>query len=94
MKDRRGGPVCREAQSLRHRVRSYWQKQAPARGPGDAHRIRQAIDRVSDVSVTEVDSVSEALLLEANLVKRHQPRFNVSPEGRQELPVHQDHPGR
>jgi excinuclease ABC subunit C len=78
MKDTRGSVLyVGKAQSLRHRVRSYWQKQAPARGPGDAHRIRAVIDRVADVEVTETDSVSEALLLEANLIKRHQPRFNV-----------------
>ena len=47
------------------------------RGSGDIHRIRQVIDRVADVEVTEVDSVSEALLLEANLIKRFKPRFNV-----------------
>ena len=78
MKDARGVVLyVGKAQSLRHRVRSYWQRQAPARGPGDVHRIRQAIDRVADLEVTEVDSVSEALLLEANLIKRYKPRFNV-----------------
>ncbi len=35
------------------------------------------MDRVADVEYTIVDSVSEALLLEATLIKRHQPRFNV-----------------
>ncbi len=75
MKDARGEVLyVGKAQSLRSRVRSYWQKQAPA---GDIHRIRSVIDRVADVEVTEVDSVSEALLLEANLIKRFKPRFNV-----------------
>ncbi len=32
---------------------------------------------MADLEVTEVDSVSEALLLEANLIKRFKPRFNV-----------------
>jgi excinuclease ABC subunit C len=32
---------------------------------------------VTDIEWTLTDTVSEALLLEANLVKRHQPRFNV-----------------
>ncbi len=78
MKDARGTVLyVGKAQSLRHRVRSYWQRQAASRGPGDVHRIRQAIDRVVDLEVTEVDSVSEALLLEANLIKRYKPRFNV-----------------
>ena len=75
MKDARGTVLyVGKAQSLRQRVRSYWQKQSPG---GEAHRIRQAIDRVVDLEVTEVDSVSEALLLEANLIKRYKPRFNV-----------------
>src|SRR3954463_12485720 len=75
MKDARGDVVyVGKAQSLRNRVRSYWQKQTPA---GEIHRIRSVIDRVTDVEVTQTDSVSEALLLEANLIKRYRPRFNV-----------------
>ena len=75
MKDARGDVVyVGKAQSLRNRVRSYWQKQAPG---GEIHRIRSVIDRVVDVEVTQTDSVSEALLLEANLIKRYRPRFNV-----------------
>ena len=76
MKDARGDVVyVGKAQSLRHRVRSYWQKGAPPVGEG--HRFRSVIDRIADIEVTEVDSVSEALLLEANLIKRFKPRFNV-----------------
>jgi excinuclease ABC subunit C len=76
LKDAGGGVLyVGKAQSLRHRVRSYWQKHTPAMGEG--HRIRSVIDRVADVEVTEVDSVSEALLLENNLIKRFKPRFNV-----------------
>jgi excinuclease ABC subunit C len=63
-----------KAQSLRARVRSYWQKHG---GYGEVHRIREVIDRVADVEYTLTDSVSEALLLEANLIKRYRPRFNV-----------------
>jgi excinuclease ABC subunit C len=75
MKDDRGDVLyVGKAQSLRNRVRSYWQKGTPA---GEIHRIRSVIDRVADVEVTITDSVSEALLLEINLVKRYRPRFNV-----------------
>lgn len=63
-----------KAQNLRSRVRSYWQKEAPSVGQ---QLIRTAIDRVDDIEVTVTDSVSEALLLEGNLVKRFQPPFNV-----------------
>jgi excinuclease ABC subunit C len=75
MKDERGTVVyVGKAQSLRQRVRSYWQKATPA---GEIHRIRSVIDRVAEVEYTLTDSVSEALLLEANLIKRFRPRFNV-----------------
>jgi len=78
LKDDRGVVLyVGKAQSLRSRVRSYWQKQAGPRGPGDIHRIREVIDRVADLEYTLTDSVSEALLLEANLIKRFRPRFNV-----------------
>ena len=66
-----------KAQSLRHRVRSYWQSKGRISVPGGQHIIRAGIDRVADIEVTEVDNVSEALLLEANLIKRFKPRFNV-----------------
>src|SRR6186713_1672117 len=63
-----------KAQSLRNRVRQYWQA---GRGSGGPLRIEQAIERVHEVEYTLTDTVSEALLLEATLIKRHQPRFNV-----------------
>ncbi len=76
MKDARGDVVyVGKAQSLRHRVRSYWQKGNT--GPLEGHRIRAVLDRIVDVEVTQTDSVSEALLLEMNLIKRYRPRFNV-----------------
>jgi excinuclease ABC subunit C len=75
MKDARGDVIyVGKAQSLRSRVRSYWQKESPA---ADLHRIRSVIDKVVDVEYTLTDSISEALLLEGNLVKRFQPMFNV-----------------
>src|SRR6266436_10183528 len=75
MRDARGDVVyVGKAQSLRNRVRSYWQKATPV---GEVHRIRSVIDRVQDVEYTLTDSISEALLLEANLIKRYRPRFNV-----------------
>ncbi len=78
MRDARGAVLyVGKAQNLRARVRSYWQRQAPGTGPGEVHRIREVIDRVADLEYTLTDSVSEALLLEATLIKRYQPRFNV-----------------
>jgi hypothetical protein len=50
MRDARGDVVyVGKAQSLRNRVRSYWQKATPA---GEVHRIRSVIDRVQDVEYT------------------------------------------
>ena len=76
MKDTRGEVVyVGKAQSLRHRVRSYWQKQALA--PLEGHRIRSVVDKIADVEYTLTDSDSEAFLLEANLIKRYRPRYNI-----------------
>ena len=57
-----------KAVSLRSRVRSYFQDSA-------AHHIRtQAmVERVHDVRTLVVTNEVEALILEANLIKRHQP---------------------
>ena len=75
MKDTRGRVLyVGKAQSLRSRVRQYFQASRSTQPP---MRIEQSIDRVADVEYTLTDTVSEALLLEANLVKRYQPRFNV-----------------
>jgi excinuclease ABC subunit C len=75
MKDARGTVLyVGKAQSLRNRVRSYWQKQS---GGGESQLIRSVIDKIADLEYTMTDSVSEALLLEINLVKRYRPRYNV-----------------
>ena len=64
----------RQGPEPRNRVRSYWQKgDTGRRGPPHPG----VLDRIVDVEVTQTDSVSEALLLEANLIKRYRPRFNV-----------------
>jgi excinuclease ABC subunit C len=61
-----------KAISLRNRVRSYFQE-------GTVHHIRTAamVERVADVRTIVVTNEIEALILEANLIKRHQPPFNV-----------------
>lgn len=61
-----------KAVSLRSRVRSYFQDSA-------AHvpRTRHMVERVADVRTIVVTNEIEALILEANLIKRHQPPFNV-----------------
>ena len=75
MKDARGEVIyVGKAQSLRNRVRSYWQKGTTA---GAIHLIREVIDKVAELDYTITDSDSEAFLLEVNLIKRHRPRFNI-----------------
>jgi excinuclease ABC subunit C len=70
----RGGEILYigKAVSLRNRVRSYFQE-------GAAHhtRISAMVERVADVRTIVVTNEVEALILEANLIKRHQPTFNV-----------------
>ncbi|MBA2265541.1 MAG: excinuclease ABC subunit UvrC [Chloroflexi bacterium] len=61
-----------KADALRHRVRSYF----TARGPDDA-RISRMVTEVVDVEYIVTDTVSEAYLLESNLIKEHRPRFNI-----------------
>jgi excinuclease ABC subunit C len=73
MVDRNGDVLyIGKAVSLRNRVRSYFQDSA-------AHHIRtQAmVERVADVRTIVVTNEVEALILEANLIKRYQPPFNV-----------------
>jgi excinuclease ABC subunit C len=62
-----------KASRLTQRVRSYWHSNTT---PG-AHRIRDVIDQVAALEWTVTDSVKEALLLEATLIRKHLPRYNV-----------------
>ena len=61
-----------KAVSLRNRVRSYFQDSA-----AHAFRTVKMVERVCDVRTVVVTNEVEALILEANLIKRHQPPFNV-----------------
>jgi excinuclease ABC subunit C len=61
-----------KARSLRGRVRSYF------RGDdGRGIRIQELARRAEGVDTIVVGSDAEALVLEANLIKEHQPRFNI-----------------
>src|ERR1700691_3238365 len=61
-----------KAVSLRNRVRSYFQDSA-----AHAYRTVKMVERVVDVRTIVVSNEIEALILEANLIKRYQPPFNV-----------------
>ncbi|MFC6837461.1 excinuclease ABC subunit C [Halomarina ordinaria] len=58
-----------KAVDLRDRVRSY-------ADPRSA-RIRRMVERARTIDVAVTDTETQALLLEANLIKRHQPTYNV-----------------
>lgn len=59
-----------KAKHLRARVRSYL-------GSGVGVKTRELVRRARTVETFVVGSEAEALILEANLVKEHQPRFNI-----------------
>lgn len=61
-----------KAKSLRHRLPSYFQDPAVL-PPRTAHMVAQA----DHVEWMVVDTEAEALLLEHNLIKEYQPRYNV-----------------
>ncbi len=75
-----------KAKSLRKRVRSYFRGaprggdggEGPLRARNGLHpRIADLVERIADVEVIVTDTEHEAMLLEANLVRRHKPPFNV-----------------
>jgi len=73
-----------KAVDLRDRVRSYADApdsagRATTEGSSGARsqRVRRMVDRADAVEVVVTDTETQALLLEANLIKRHQPRYNV-----------------
>src|SRR5207249_9876324 len=60
------------AASLRSRVRSYFQESRPHDPKTDA-LVRQ----IADLEYIVTDNELEALMLEANLVRKHRPRYNI-----------------
>jgi excinuclease ABC subunit C len=61
-----------KAASLRGRVRSYFQESRPHDPKTDA-----LIRHVADLEYIVTDNELEALMLEANLVRKHRPRYNI-----------------
>ncbi len=61
-----------KAKSLRARVRTYL-----GQGRSTDIKTRELARQAVDVEILVVGSEAEALILEANLIKEHQPRFNI-----------------
>lgn len=74
MKDASGRIIyVGKAKSLRNRVRAYFHDTSPHHP-----KISALISKISDFDVLATDSEMEALILEANLIKQHKPRYNVN----------------
>jgi len=61
-----------KAVSLKSRVRSYFQSPA-----GLSAKVRVMTSHIADIEYIVTGSEVEALILEANLIKEHRPRYNV-----------------
>jgi excinuclease ABC subunit C len=61
-----------KAASLRSRVRSYFGSRKGMDG-----KTRELVSQIADFEVIRTDTASEALILENELIKRHQPKYNV-----------------
>lgn len=62
-----------KAVDLYHRVASYFRKESGS--PDPKHRL--LVNQIADVQTIIVESELEALILEANLIKKYLPPFNV-----------------
>lgn len=61
-----------KSRKLRSRVRSYFRD-----GYNKTERIATMVKQVTEIEFIVTDTEAEALALEANLIKQHQPYFNV-----------------
>ena len=78
-----------KARNLRKRVQSY------TRLSGHNHRTARMISATADMEVISTETETEALLLEANLIKRLRPRYNVVMRDDKSFPyivIARDHP--
>jgi excinuclease ABC subunit C len=72
MKGETGGIIyVGKAKSLRKRVRSYFRK------GNHTFKTKIMIDHIDDFDYIVTDTEVEAYILEANLIKKYQPKFNI-----------------
>ena len=73
MRDGTGGILyIGKSKKLRSRVRSYFRQ-----GQKLGDRISMMVRQVTEIEFIVTDTEAEALALEANLIKKHQPHYNV-----------------
>ena len=60
-----------KAKNLRNRVRSYFT------GKKSDEKTRSLVSNINDISVILVETESDALLLENNLIKKFKPKYNI-----------------
>lgn len=60
-----------KARNLKKRVSSYFHKEH------SSAKLKLLVRKINDIKVIHVNSEFDALLLENNLIKEHQPRYNV-----------------
>ncbi len=94
MKDASGRVIyVGKANSLRHRLANYFSGAAPKGGP----KVEAMVSHVRDFDFVVCASEFEALLLECNLIKRHQPHYNILLKDDREYPyirvtLHEEYP--
>ncbi len=60
-----------KAKNLKRRVSSYFQKEQ------DRYKTTQLVRHIADIKYVVVDNEQDAFLLENNLIKQYQPRYNI-----------------
>lgn len=78
-----------KAKNLRNRVANY------ASGANLSTRIMRMVSQIAQVEITTTKTEAEALLLEANLIKKHRPRYNILLKDDKSFPyilIAKDHP--
>lgn len=69
-KDKNKRPVyIGKAASLKARVFSYWKN--------NDSRIKKLVEETASLSYKKTETVIEALILEANLIKKYEPKYNI-----------------
>ncbi len=61
-----------KAKNLKKRVSSYFRRDESLFG-----KVRILVQKIADIQIVVVDTELDALLLENNLIKKYQPRYNV-----------------